>query len=158
MGSLFNMSSWKKIFTSSSLGYSNIMPLCVCMFVCVCKFVCVFACVDLGAFNPPPHVYPSGNGLVPTRSGGCTPRVWAHLASRILRGMLTQPYAPVTNRFQCNQPLVAQFVFPILLGRCHARRVRGSLMVRPVNKGKQIDTYIHKLTYIHTNYTHTSVM
>merc|ERR1712055_559191 len=40
--------------------------LCVCMFVCVRMFVCVcmFVCVVLGAFKPPPHVSPSGNGLL----------------------------------------------------------------------------------------------
>ena len=102
------------------LSHPQIINMCVCclLFVyvclCVCMFVCVFACVDLGAFNPPPHVYPSGNGLVPTRSGGCTPRVWAHLAARILRGMLTQPYAPVTIASSATN-LSSTNLFPLIV-------------------------------------------
>ena len=120
----------------------------VCMFVCVCVCLCVCVCVCWPRRVQKPHVYPSDNGLVPTRSGGCTPRVWPtpcgvdfeRNANPTFHLLPLLPVQPTSRPPIC---------FPLLSRRCHARRVRGALMVRHVNKGKQIDTHIHTHTYTH---------
>ena len=49
---------------------------CSCMYVCVCMCVCVCVCVCWPRRVQKTPRWPSDHGLVPTRSGGCTPRVW----------------------------------------------------------------------------------
>ena len=72
------------------------MFVCVRMFVCVCMFVCVFVCVDLGAFKKKP-TFPPLAMVCSYLVRLLHPSGRVHLAALILRGMLTQSYAPVAN-------------------------------------------------------------
>ena len=145
--------------------------MCVCclLFVyvclCVCMYVCVCVCVCWPRRVQKPHVYPSDNGLVPTRSGGCTPRVWPTPCGADFERNANPTLCTCYHRFQCNQPLVHQSVSPY----CRAVAMRAAYAARwwfdtSIRGNKLIHTYTHKhtythtLTYIHTNYTHTSVM